>query len=67
MSAMVVVIITTILPILVSVVISVTRLHLHGSSQQESRKENGHYQQHSAVIPQYIIFHVYKLTHFKDD
>ena len=64
MAAMVVVIITMLLPILAPVVISITRLHLSDSAQQESGKENGHYQQHSAVIPQHYVFHNSKIMQF---
>jgi len=63
-SAMMMMIITVLVLIFAPVVISITRLRLSDSSRHESRKDNGHYQQHSAVMPRYFIFHIRKIMDF---
>ena len=52
-----------IIPVLV-LIVAVMRPRLTDSSRHESGKENGHYQQHSAVMPRYFIFHIHKVMDF---
>jgi hypothetical protein len=64
MAITILMIIAILIPKPVPIPISVMRQRLADASCHESGEENGHYQQHSAVMPQHFIFHIRKVTNF---